>query len=196
MLKVTVIHKKDSLNYIPKGSKIQFEKEFSNPFDSYAIKASFEGNEIGYVSANPTTSAPDTELNSTVYGSVGDNFEGTVVDYFPLSKRTTKYVLIVELNTGASSSSSTSKGATKNFTLKVKGSQTTYPKKMEVINEVKKGNKVFLDVKMNKGKIVMELNGVLAGVVEEKELSTTSSLALCSRLPAACLCTLDAVSIF
>lgn len=175
MLKVTVIHKKDSLDYIPKGSKILFEKDPSNGFDSKAIKASFEGNDIGYISANPATSAPTTSLNHEVYNHVGDKFEGVVVDYFALSKRTTKHVLIVELNTGASSSTSSSE-ETKNFTLKVKGSQSTYPKKMEVIEEVKKGNKVFLEVKMHKGKIVMEKDGVLAGVVEEKQLSTTSSL--------------------
>lgn len=175
MLKVTVIHKKDSLDYIPKGSKILFEKDPSNGFDSKAIKASFEGNDIGYMSANPATSAPSTSLNHEVYNHVGDKFEGIVVDYFALSKRTTKHVLVVELNTGASSSTSSS-SETKNFTLKVKGSQSTYPKKMEVIDEVKKGNKVFLEVKMNKGKIVMVKDGVLAGVVEEKQLSTTSSL--------------------
>lgn len=175
MLKVTVIHKKDSLDFIPKGSKIIFEKDPSNGFDSNAIKASFEGKDIGYMSANPTTSAPSTSLNHEVYNQVGDRFEGTVVDYFPLSKKTTKYVLIVEVNTGASSSTSTVE--TKNFKLKVKGSQTTYPKKMEVIDEIKKGNKVFLEVKLEKGKIVVLKEGTLAGVIEEKELSTTSSLA-------------------
>lgn len=176
MLKVTVIHKKDSLDFIPKGSTILFEKDPSNGFDSNAIKASFEGKDIGYMSANPTTSAPSTSLNHEVYNQVGDRFEGKVVDYFPLSKKTTKYVLIVEINTGASSSTSSSV-ETKNFKLKVKGSQTTYPKKMEVIDEIKKGNKVFLEVKLEKGKIVVLKEGTLAGVIEEKELSTTSSLA-------------------
>lgn len=175
MLKISVIHKKESLDYIPKGSTIVFEKDTTNIFDSNAIKATFEGKEIGYVPASPTTSAPACALNNQIYDKVEDRFEGTVVDYFPISKKTTKFVLIVEINVGSSSATST--GETKNFKLKVKGSQTTYPKKMEVIDEIKKGNKVFLEVKLNKGKIVMVRDGLLAGVVEEKELSTTSSLA-------------------
>ena len=97
-IRVTVIHQKESLDYIPKGATIKFEKDLTNRFDVNAIKASYEGKDIGYISANHPTSAPSTSLNSAIYSEVGDRFEGKVVDYFALSKRVTKQVLVVELN--------------------------------------------------------------------------------------------------
>lgn len=174
MIKVTVINAKSSLDYVKKGATIKFEKEHGNAHDAYAIKAFFEGKNVGYMSASPTTIAPGTKTNAEVYNDFGDNFEGIVVDYFTLAKKTTKIVLIVDLKEKSSKGVVTAEN--KIFALKVKGSQGNYPKKITVIEEFKKGEKIFVDMKMDKGKIVTEKDGGLAGVVEEKELANTSSL--------------------
>jgi len=76
MAKITVIHRSESLDYIVKGSKIHFEKDKTNSFDSYAIKAIFNGNDIGHISAGSATSAPGTVFNKDIYNNVGDTFEG------------------------------------------------------------------------------------------------------------------------
>jgi len=96
-----------------------------------------------------------------------------VVDHFALTKKTTKVVLIVEVETGEGKSSTVEETS---FLLRVKGSQTAYPNKTEVIKDFKAGNKVYLDVKLEKGKIVTFKDGVPAGAVDEKEYSGASTL--------------------
>lgn len=173
MAKITVTHRSESLDYITKGSKVYFEKDKTNSFDSYAIKATFDGTDIGYVSASVATSAPGTVFNKEIYNNVGETFEGVVVDHFTMTKKTTKVVLIIEVETGEGKSSTVEETS---FLLRVKGSQTAYPSKTEVIKEAKAGNKVYLDVKLEKGKIVAFKDGVPAGAVDEKEYSGTSTL--------------------
>ena len=173
MAKITVIHSNESLDYVAVGSVIKFEKETTNAYDAYAIKASYKGNNIGYVSAGTATSAPGTSNNKEIYADVNDVFEGKVVDHFAITRRTTKTVLIVDIETGGVSASSDEETM---FTLRVKGSQTAYPSKAEVIKDHKAGNRVYLDLKLEKGKIIAYKDGVPAGAVDEKEYSTTSSL--------------------
>ena len=176
-VKISVVHLKESLSYIPKGETIEFRKDPLNAYDPLAIKATWNGKDIGFVSASAGTSAVGCFLNNEIYHSVESVFSGTVVDYSTLTRKVSKDILVVEIKINEDGSLKTDDEACKILKLKLKGSKTTYPKKEEVIEEFSNDNKVFVDLKFENGKIIALKDNEKAGVVEERELTGTSSLA-------------------
>ncbi|MCC0727175.1 AAA family ATPase [Clostridioides sp. ZZV14-6045] len=175
MEKVSVVHSYKDLNYIEIGAKITFKKDPKNKMDEDAIKAFFNEQDIGFISAQPKTMGVGTVSNHVIVNKVKDEFYGIVVGYDEIKTNKTKTILIVEIQCDSEQYNKQDE-IMKGLILKVKGSITGCKKKMEVINQFQKGEKVFLKLKLENEKIVLLKNGEKAGIVEEKDFPKCSSV--------------------
>ncbi|HBG8471516.1 TPA: AAA family ATPase [Clostridioides difficile] len=175
MEKVSVVHSYKDLNYIEIGAKITFKKDPKNKMDEDAIKAFFNEQDIGFISAQPKTMGVGTVSNHVIVNKVKDEFYGIVVGYDEIKTNKTKTILIVEIQCDSEQYNKQDE-IMKGLILKVKGSITCCKKKMEVINQFQKGEKVFLKLKLENEKIVLLKNGEKAGIVEEKDFPKCSSV--------------------
>ena len=98
-MKITVNHFRESLDYVPEGATIKFEKEKDNKHDDFAIKAFYKGKDIGYVSATSNTMAPLSLSNKEISPLVEDVFFGTVYTHISLPGKNRTF-LIVEIFKG------------------------------------------------------------------------------------------------
>jgi len=178
---VTVVHQKNSLDYIEIGQEITFEKEPNNPHDAKAIRAYFMGQFIGYIAVSGSTIYPGTSGGHEVYDQLEEKFSGKVSAHGSASGRNTRTTLVVELESEEVGTTVTEEDKT--FTFRVKGSIAKYKGKAFVLDDFReKKLKVFLGLKLdNDGKVLVTRESEnedekLAGQIEEKELSNCSSL--------------------
>ncbi|HBH1544337.1 TPA: AAA family ATPase [Clostridioides difficile] len=175
MEKVSVVHSYKDLDYIEIGTKITFKKDPKNKMDEDAIIAFFKEEKIGFISAQPKTMGEGTVSNHAIVNKVKDEFYGIVVGYDEIKTNKTKIILIVEIQCDSEQYNKQDE-IVKGLILKVKGSITDCKKKMEVINQFQKGEKVFLKLKLENEKIVLLKNGEKAGIVEEKDFPKCASI--------------------
>ncbi|HBF2930739.1 AAA family ATPase [Clostridioides difficile] len=175
MEKVSVVHSYKDLDYIEIGAKITFKKDPKNKMDEDAIIAFFKEDKIGFISAQPKTMGEGTVSNHDIVNKVKDEFYGIVVDHQEIKTNKIKTILIVEIQCDSEKHNKQNE-IMKGLILKVKGSINDCKKKMEVINQFRKGEKVFLKLELENEKIVLLKNGDKAGIVEEKDFPECSSL--------------------
>ncbi|EGT3643026.1 TPA: AAA family ATPase [Clostridioides difficile] len=175
MEKVSVVHSYKDLDYIEIGAKITFKKDPKNKMDEDAIIAFFKEDKIGFISAQPKTMGEGTVSNHDIVNKVKDEFYGIVVDHQEIKTNKIKTILIVEIQCDSEKHNKQDE-IMKGLILKVKGSINDCKKKMEVINQFRKGEKVFLKLELENEKIVLLKNGDKAGIVEEKDFPECSSL--------------------
>ncbi|MGX9757658.1 AAA family ATPase [Clostridioides difficile] len=175
MEKVSVVHSYKDLDYIEIGAKITFKKDPKNKMDEDAIIAFFKEDKIGFISAQPKTMGEGTVSNHDIVNKVKDEFYGIVVDHQEIKTNKIKTILIVEIQCNSEKHNKQDE-IIKGLILKVKGSINDCKKKMEVINQFRKGEKVFLKLELENEKIVLLKNGDKAGIVEEKDFPECSSL--------------------
>ena len=153
-MNITVQGNNMSLDFIPVGEVLTFEKDKENDYYEDTIKAFYQNDFIGYVAAVATVLQPGCVLNTEIAKHVGDTFEGKVIRQATAPGVSSKKVLVVEVEgTGTANPSNGNTLETKEFRLHVKGSTSAYPDKTAVINEVKLGRKVFLQLDVVKSSV-------------------------------------------
>lgn len=146
MAKITIFNVSENLDYINVGEVLTLRKNPNDNLDPAKIEAFVGQKMIGYVGANMNAIVPGCVTNKDIYDTVPDEFQGVVVSNNKrINNVTSKIVLEVEIS-GVSGASTTATAGVKIFTFYVAGSAGKYPGKSEVVNEIDKGGKVYLQL--------------------------------------------------
>lgn len=95
-MKVTVVNFAESLDYIPNGETILFEKK-KNEFNPYEIKAFHKNKNIGNIASSETMNCIGCTLDKDVYKKVSNSFQGIVLKKDKICETSIFDILVVEI---------------------------------------------------------------------------------------------------
>ena len=164
------------LSKFDKGKVVNFKKDSSSMLSQYEVNAYCDGKQIGIIGETPKSLAPKTVSVKDMYDKLPNEFEGIIEDQkTQMTGSASKTVLVVSLKCFDSESNSSTEEDTI-FTVKIKGANSVYPEKSNVIKDFSDGQRIVLPIKLKDDKIISYRNGRLAGVVDEKQITGASTL--------------------
>ncbi|MBP1308661.1 MoxR-like ATPase [Paenibacillus sp. 1182] len=153
------------------GDVLFFEKELDNK-DPYAIKAftDKERESVGYVANGRSTVMMNTESAEHVYDSFEKYVWGQVVEIteslFKNGHKSKAFIVCLDIDDFVEGDVSMEQHVMK---FKLVGAKTQYPKKFDVIDDLKKGKVPFIKIFPQDDKLVAEYEGGLAGYIDTKK---------------------------